>query len=72
MIQNIIIVILLAALTISWVVMVLNIKTMKRLQKCTEVLIKSIDTKKLSEEVLTQVMKYVYLPLGYDRIKVFK
>jgi biopolymer transport protein ExbB/TolQ len=72
MIQNIMIVILLAALVASWVVIVLNLKAMRKLQKAADDLKNSIDVDRLSETVKKNVMKHVYIPLGYDRIKVFK
>jgi hypothetical protein len=55
-----------------YVLLIENNKAIKKLQKEVDSLKSSIDLKSLSENVKKDVLKHVYIPLGYDRIKVFR
>lgn len=71
MLKNIIIVMLLANVVVAWGIILQCIKSMNKLEKAAEDFRKSIDVKRVSEDIMKDVMKHVYY-LGYGRIKFLR
>lgn len=72
MLQNIIIVILMALLVAALTVIVLGIKAMKKLHAEADKLKTSIDVRSLSENVKKDVMKHVLLLEGLGKVMFLK